>query len=310
MAPPRKKDTLQYVRHGQCDEIFTTRVGTGELIFEGDHFLQKTGLIPISDLHDVLHNYEAYLCIKNQEPRGEFSVGVDRQAAEALIVSSVLVQNPTQELMDGVLPDHTKLAWAVKNNLQAQDVAQEILKQASTDTRFSMNQYLQLLSKSENTKLTEDLLQVAGPSYPEMYCNDKPLNRLCTKMPGALPAVEMLSFKCLVLSVNSRDGAAVVRITAKGAGAAQELLKFLPEIVTITFGSSYILKTDLLIAQYYEDALWLSTTAHCPTSSSSLSRKQTRLEVMSILHEKTNSEEIYLHRRRLLQEMKSSRQPV
>ena len=306
MAPPRKRDTLHYVRHGQCDEIFTTRVGTGDLIFEGEHFLHSRGLIPISDLHDVLYNYEAYLCIQNQEPRGEFSVGVDRETAEALVVSSVLIRNPTSELLSDTQPDHTKLAWAVKNNRQAHDVAEKILEKVSTESGFSMDKYLDLLHTSQNVKLTEDLLQVAGPSYPTMFCSDKPLNRLSTKMPNALRADELLSFMCTVLSVNSRDESALVRITKKAAGAAQELLKYLPEIVTVNFSSNHILKTDLLIAQYYEDALWLSISANCPTSASSLARKQTSLIVMEILHEKTCTEAIYLERRQILQKMKSN----
>jgi hypothetical protein len=305
MAASRKGDTFQYVRDGECDEIFTTRVGTGELIFEDEQFVQTGGLIPMSDVHDVLYSYASFLCIQNQEPRGKFAVGVDRATVEALIISSVLVKDSTPELMGKSQPDHTMLAWAVKNNLQAHGVAEKILELVNNVHRFSMNMFIKILVTSDNVKLTEDLLQVAGPSYPEMFCNDVQLKRLATKMPDTLPADELLSFKCTVLSVSSPDKSALVKITQIAPGPSQELLKFLPENVSVTFGSSSSLKSDLLIAQLNEDALWLLVSAVCPTSTSSAARKKASLVVMQIMHEKTNTQDAYLERRRLLKNLTS-----
>ena len=303
MAASRNRDTLQYVRDGECDEIFTTRMGTGELIFEGKQFSHTGGLIPMSDVHEVLYSYASFLCIRNQEPRGKFAVGVDRATAEALIISSVLVKDSTPELINDLLPDHTKLAWVVKNNIQAHGVAEKILELVNNVPRFSMNMFIKILNTSDNVKLTEDLLQVAGPSYPEMFCNDVQLKRLATKMPDTLPASELLSFKCTVLSVSSPDKSALVQITQKAPGASQELLKYLPENVNVTFGSGTSLKIDLLIAQLNDDTIWLLVSALCPTSASTAARKKVSLVVMQIVHEKTTTQEAYLEQRRLLKPM-------
>ena len=158
MAPTSHRETLQYVRDGECDEIFTTRVGTGELIFEGSKFLQPGGLIPISDLHEVLYSYASFLCTRNQEPRGKFAIGVDRAAVEALMVSSVLVRDPTPELIADSQPDQTLLAWAVKNNLQAHGVAEKILEHVITLPRFSMGMYMKILCLS--------LIHISEPTRP------------------------------------------------------------------------------------------------------------------------------------------------
>ena len=308
MSTIRKKDTEQSVRDGGSAEVFLTTLASGEAVFEKDHFLQKSGQVPIDDLIDTLHRYKNFLCATNQEPRGEFCVSADKELAERIVLSCQLVIDPTRELVAPTQPEHTKLAQAIRNHSEAHEVAAKVLKKSDTKKPFSMEDFLNILETSPNRKVTEDLLQLAGPDYPTVFTINGALKPLLSRMPETLPASSSLSFRCAVEFVSTPNKFARVKITQKDTASAR-LLKYFSDNVDVRLGDNIDAHDDLLIAQLNKHELWILVSAVCPTTSKPTAQKKGTLQFLRILHERTNTQDFYAQRRKLLQDRRSANLP-
>ena len=303
-AKDKEKETEQMVRDGDSDAVFTTTLASGESIFEGDHFLQKSDRVPIDDLIDALSQYKSFLCSKHQVPKGEYCVAVDKDMAEQLIISCQLVRDPTVEITEATEPENTKLGRAIHNHRQAHKVAETILRKIAKKEIAYMEDYVALLETSCNPKVTEDLLKAAGPKFPVLFTQDGPLKPLTTPLPGTLEAKDALSFRCEVEHVSSPGKFAQIHITQADASSAK-ILAYVPEIVKVNFSGDSTAHAELLIAQLNEHALWLSASALC----SPVDKKKGTMQLFRIQHEKTNTQDFYAQRRQLLQAKRSASLP-
>ena len=302
MSRKKCNDPLRFVREGECDPVFTTRLTSGGECFKVNRFLQAGDYIPVDDFIDTLLTYERYLCARASRGK-DMRVGIDKELAERLILASVLARNPSAELTAQTEPDHTRLATTIRQHVQAYKTAVTLLKEA-TQPGYCMEDFVQQMETSSNVELTQNLLKKAGAGFPAIFVGDQPLVRLDTAMPDVLPIRSPLSIRCSVTSVSDSQSHAQVQMLATADTHSAQCLSSSRGPLTIRFGNDTNARADLLIAQLNEHELWLEVVGKCPTMDISASQQKTQLTLVRIQHEKTNTVEAYAQSRRVLRQLK------